>query len=53
MPPTPDTKRVHVIATQHLDVAWLWERVPHGEELMRDCFRRAVEMIEEIGRAHV
>ena len=39
-------ERVHVIATQHLDVAWLWERVAHGEELMRQCFQRAVEMIE-------
>lgn len=37
--------RVHVIATQHLDVAWLWTRSPYGEELMRQCFERAVEMI--------
>ncbi len=38
--------RVHVIATQHLDVAWLWCRVPEGEELMRQCFERVLEMIE-------
>lgn len=40
------TKTVHVIATQHLDVAWLWKRQPDGEELMRQCLARAVEMIE-------
>ena len=40
------TQRVHVIATQHLDVAWRWTRVPYGEELMRQCFERAIEMIE-------
>jgi Fic family protein len=39
-------ERVHVIATQHLDVAWLWARAPYGEELMRQCFERAIEMIE-------
>ncbi len=38
--------RVHVIATQHLDVAWRWTRAPYGEELMRQCFERAIEMIE-------
>ncbi len=38
--------RLHVIATQHLDVAWLWTRAPYGEELMRQCFERAVEIIE-------
>ena len=40
------TPRVHVIATQHLDVAWLWPRAPYGEEFMRQCFERAVELIE-------
>lgn len=38
--------RVHVIATQHLDVAWLWPRVPYGEELMRQVFERAIDLIE-------
>jgi len=38
---------VHVIATQHLDVAWLWTRGPYGEELMRQCFEKAVEMIRK------
>ncbi len=37
---------VHVIATQHLDVAWLWARAPYGEEVMRLCFERAIEMAE-------
>lgn len=37
---------VHVIATQHLDVAWLWTRVPQGEDIMRQCFERACAMIE-------
>jgi alpha-mannosidase len=37
---------VHVIATQHLDVAWLWTRVPQGEDIMRQCFERAIAMIE-------
>jgi alpha-mannosidase len=36
----------HVIATQHLDVAWLWARVPAGEDLMRQCLARAVAMVE-------
>ncbi|MFW5856610.1 MAG: hypothetical protein ACOCX4_01930, partial [Planctomycetota bacterium] len=45
---------IHVIATQHLDVAWLWKRRPEGEQLMRQCFRRAIEMIEaDPDRAHV
>ena len=39
--------RVNVIATQHLDVAWLWTRAPYGEELMRQCFERAIEIIED------
>ncbi|MCA1808567.1 MAG: alpha-mannosidase [Kiritimatiellia bacterium] len=39
-------QRIHAICAQHLDVAWLWPRVPHGEDLMRQCFERAVEMIE-------
>lgn len=39
-------RRIHVIATQHLDVAWRWTRAPYGEELMRQCFERAIEMIE-------
>ena len=38
--------RIHIIATQHLDVAWLWTRVPYGEELMRQCLERAVEMVQ-------
>jgi alpha-mannosidase len=38
--------RIRVIATQHLDVAYLWPRHPDGEELIRQCFERAVEMIE-------
>lgn len=42
-----ERKRVHVIATQHLDVAWLWTRAPQGEDLMRQCFERAIEMIEQ------
>jgi alpha-mannosidase len=37
---------IHVIATQHLDVAWLWTRVPQGEDIMRQCFERAIAMIE-------
>ncbi len=40
-------KTIHVIATQHLDVAWLWPRVPDGEDLIRQCFERAVELIEQ------
>ena len=39
-------KKVFVIASQHLDVAWLWERKPHGEELMREVFERAIELAE-------
>ena len=42
----PDRKTIHTIATQHLDIAWLWNRSPDGEELMRQCFQRAVELIE-------
>lgn len=38
-------KTVLVVATQHLDVAWLWKRHPDGEALMRQCFQRALEMI--------
>ena len=41
-----DATRMHVIASQHLDVAWLWTRVPEGEDLMRQCFERAADMIE-------
>lgn len=43
---TNDATRVHVIASQHLDVAWLWTRVPQGEDLMRQCFEMAADMIE-------
>ncbi len=43
---TQSKQRIHVIATQHLDVAWLWTRAPYGEELMRLCFERAIEIIE-------
>ncbi|MDF1513423.1 MAG: glycoside hydrolase family 38 C-terminal domain-containing protein [Anaerolineae bacterium] len=43
---------VHVIATQHLDVAWLWTRVPQGEDLMRQCFERAIVMIEAYPDKH-
>ena len=39
-------ERIHVIASQHLDVAWLWTRAPQGEDLMRQCFERAIELIE-------
>jgi alpha-mannosidase len=42
----PQGPRIRVIATQHLDVAYLWPRHPDGEELMRQCFERAIEMIE-------
>lgn len=50
--PLNDTPRLHIIATQHLDVAWLWTRVPQGEDLMRQCFEAAITMIEAdpIGR---
>lgn len=40
-------KKVFVIATQHLDVAWLWNRVPHGEDLMMEVLARSVELAEE------
>ncbi|MFC1454295.1 alpha-mannosidase [Verrucomicrobiota bacterium] len=40
-------QRIHVVCAQHLDVAWLWPRVPNGEDLMRQCFERVVEMIEK------
>ena len=43
---------VHVIATQHLDVAWLWTRVPQGEDIMRQCFERAIAMIEACSENH-
>lgn len=39
-------KQIHIIATRHLDVAWLWTRTPQGEDLMRQCFERAIELIE-------
>ena len=39
-------KRIHAVASQHLDAAWLWTRVPQGEDLMRQCFERAIEIIE-------
>ena len=39
--------RIRVIATQHLDVAYLWERSPAGEDLMIECFERALQMLEE------
>jgi alpha-mannosidase len=42
----PQQPHIHVIATQHLDVAYLWRRHPEGEELMRQCLQRAVDMIE-------
>lgn len=38
-------RTIHIIPTQHLDVAWLWKRTPEGEELMRACFERALELI--------
>ena len=37
---------LHIIATQHLDVAWLWKRSPDGEDLMRECFEAVVGMLE-------
>ena len=43
----PDSlKKVLVIGTQHLDVAWLWKRVPHGEELMKMVFELAIHLVE-------
>jgi len=39
-------RRIYAIASQHLDVAYLWKRRPDGEELMHQCFERAVEMLE-------
>ena len=44
--PHVQEQRIHVIATQHLDVAYLWKRHPDGEALMKRCFERAIEMIE-------
>ncbi|MFC1525388.1 glycoside hydrolase family 38 C-terminal domain-containing protein [Candidatus Latescibacterota bacterium] len=41
-----ETHVIHVIATQHLDVAYLWKRHPEGEDLMRQCFARALEMMD-------
>lgn len=37
---------IYVIATQHLDVAYLWKRHPGGEDLMVQCFARAAEMMD-------
>lgn len=45
-PPPEHVERIHVICMQHLDVAWLWPRVPHGEDLMRQCFERAIAIID-------
>ena len=43
----PDTlKKILVIGTQHLDVAWLWKRVPHGEELMKMVFELAIHLVQ-------
>ena len=44
--PQHDEPHIHVIATQHLDVAYLWRRHPDGEVLMRQCFERAIEISE-------
>jgi alpha-mannosidase len=46
MPVQPLRPHIRIIATQHLDVAYLWPRHPDGEDLMRQCFERAIEMIE-------
>ncbi len=46
MPVQPQRPHIRIIATQHLDVAYLWPRHPNGEDLMRQCFERAIEMIE-------
>ncbi len=46
MPEDSRSGRLFIVATQHLDVAWLWKRHPEGEELMKRCFERAIEMIE-------
>jgi len=40
-------EQIHALCEQHLDVAWLWPRVPQGEDLMRQCFERVIEMIEK------
>lgn len=42
----PQRPLIYVIATQHLDVAYLWRRSPEGEDLMLQCFARAVEMMD-------
>jgi len=46
MPEDSRSGHIFIIATQHLDVAWLWKRHPEGEELMKRCFKRAIDMIE-------
>ena len=40
-------KTVHLIATQHLDIAWLWKWDPEGIELMRRCFEFFCDLIEK------
>jgi len=41
-----------VIATQHLDVAYLWKRHPDGEALMQQCFERVIQVIEAYPDVH-
>ena len=44
--PTNNRKKLYVLGTQHLDVAWLWNRVPHGEDLQRMVFELALDLAE-------
>ena len=44
----PNTlKKLYIIATQHLDVAWLWDRIPQGEQLQKMVFEIALELAEK------
>ena len=45
------TRSILCIATQHLDVAYLWERSPAGELLARDCFAAVLELLDAYPRS--
>lgn len=42
----PEDSPLHLASTQHLDLAWLWPRVPVGEALVLAGFERIPSMLQ-------
>ncbi len=44
---TTNPTKLLLIGSQHLDVAWLWNRIPQGEELQRMVFELALDLTDK------